>query len=552
MLEQLDITNYVLISHLSISFSSGLSVLSGETGAGKSVILSAIALILGEKAKADVVRRGESEAHINAVFSYGEKDAGLRAFLEREDLTGEDDPIIISRTIRAGGRSVNRVNSRIVTRETLSALGAYLIDISSQAAHQGLLKNDVQRVLLDRFSDVHAELEAYEKAFRAYQAAESELDELKEKSERARRDYDYFSFCLEELDKADLKEGEDDVLGAELKRISLSEALTEEVSASYSILKGDIGEGALTLLSHALSSLNRASSRDPGLDELARRLESCEIEAEDIAASLRDYLSSLTFSERELEEKNARMSLLQRMKKKYGPSLSDAINKREEFREALLAVDNADELLSEKEKQLAKCASELEKCASALTEKRRRGASRLEEKTISILKKLSMQSAELSVMLEKIPYCQHGQDRVEFLIRANKGEKRGAIRDVASGGELSRILLALKAALSEEDETGTLIFDEVDSGRGGAVATAVGEEVSALSKSHQVLVITHSAQIAARADVHFLVSKREEGERTFSEVRKIDGEGRIKEIARLLSGKTSDSALVHARELLEV
>ena len=552
MLEQLDITNYVLISHLSISFSSGLSVLSGETGAGKSVILSAIALILGEKAKADVVRRGESEAHINAVFSYGEKDAGLRAFLEREDLTGEDDTIIISRTIRAGGRSVNRVNSRIVTRETLSALGSYLIDISSQAAHQGLLKNDVQRVLLDRFSDVHAELEAYEKAFRAYQAAESELDELKEKSERARRDYDYFSFCLEELDKADLKEGEDDVLGAELKRISLSEALTEEVSASYSILKGDIGEGALTLLSHALSSLNRASSRDPGLDELARRLESCEIEAEDIASSLRDYLSSLTFSERELEEKNARMSLLQRMKKKYGPSLSDAIKKREEFREALLAVDNADELLSEKEKQLAKCASELEKCASALTEKRRRGASRLEEKTISILKKLSMQSAELSVMLEKIPYCQHGQDRVEFLIRANKGEKRGAIRDVASGGELSRILLALKAALSEEDETGTLIFDEVDSGIGGAVATAVGEEISALSKSHQVLVITHSAQIAARADDHFLVSKREEGERTFSEVRKIDGEGRIKEIARLLSGKTSDSALVHARELLEV
>ncbi|MDY5907338.1 MAG: DNA repair protein RecN [Bullifex sp.] len=552
MLEQLDITNYVLISHLSISFSSGLSVLSGETGAGKSVILSAIALILGEKAKADVVRRGESEAHINAVFSYGEKDAGLRAFLEREDLTGEDDTIIISRTIRAGGRSVNRVNSRIVTRETLSALGAYLIDISSQAAHQGLLKNDVQRVLLDRFSDVHAELEAYEKAFRAYQAAESELDELKEKSERARRDYDYFSFCLEELDKADLKEGEDDVLSAELKRISLSEALTEEVSASYSMLKGDIGEGALTLLSHALSSLNRASSRDPGLDELARRLESCEIEAEDIASSLRDYLSSLTFSERELEEKNARMSLLQRMKKKYGPSLSDAIKKREEFREALLAVDNADELLSEKEKQLAKCASELERCASALTEKRRRGASRLEEKTISILKKLSMQSAELSVMLEKIPYCQHGQDRVEFLIRANKGEKRGAIRDVASGGELSRILLALKAALSEEDETGTLIFDEVDSGIGGAVATAVGEEISALSKSHQVLVITHSAQIAARADDHFLVSKREEGERTFSEVRKIDGEGRIKEIARLLSGKTSDSALVHARELLEV
>ncbi len=552
MLEMLDITNYVLISHMSVSFGPGLSVISGETGAGKSVILSAIGLILGEKAKADVVRRGELEAVISAVFSFSEKDSELISFLEREDLAGEDGTIIISRTIKAGGRSVNRVNSRIVTREILQQLGAFLIDISSQAAHQGLLRNEVQRVLLDRFSSAGDALSSYLEAYRAYQEAEKELDELKEKSEKAKRDYDYYSFCLQELDKAELKEGEDDVLSAELKRISLSEALTEEVSDSYSLLKGDIGEGALQLLSHALSALNKAASRDSSLDELSRRLESCEIEAEDIASSLREYLSSLTFSESELEEKNARLSILQRMKKKYGPSLTDAIKKREEFRSYLAAVDNADELIAEKEKRLADCASELRKRADMLTEKRKKGAVLLERKTTEILRKLSMQSAELSVVIESIQPSSSGQDKIEFMIRANRGEKTGAIKDVASGGELSRILLALKAALSEEDETGTLIFDEVDSGIGGAVAAAVGDEIASLSKSHQVLVITHSAQIAAKADEHFLVSKREEGERTFSGVRKITGDERIKEIARLLSGKTSDNALIHARELLEV
>ncbi|MGN0907326.1 MAG: DNA repair protein RecN [Bullifex sp.] len=552
MLEQLDITNYVLISHMSVSFSGGLTVISGETGAGKSIILSAIGLILGEKAKADVVRRGEDEALISAVFSYDERDGELRAFLEREDLAGEDDTIIISRTIKAGGRSVNRVNSRIVTRDTLVFLGSYLVDISSQKAHQGLLKNDVQRVLLDRFSGTCDELAACSSAYRAYQEAQRELDELIEKSDKAKRDYDYYSFCLQELEKADLKEGEDDVLSAELKRISLSEALTEEVSDSYSILRGDIGEGALTMLSHALASLNKAASRDPALDELTRRLESCEIEAEDIAESLRDYLSSLTFSESELEEKNARLSVLQRIKKKYGPSISDAIEKREEYRDYLSSVDNAEELISVKRRQADKCISELERCSSLLSDKRREGAAKLEEKTVSVLKKLSMHSAQLSVSIGKIPYTASGQDSVEFMIRANRGEKTGPIKDVASGGELSRILLALKAALSEEDETGTLIFDEVDSGIGGAVASAVGDELVTLSKSHQVIVITHSAQIAAKADEHLLVSKREEGDRTFSGVRKIDGDERIKEIARLLSGKTSGSALVHARELLEV
>ena len=552
MLELLDIKNFVLINHLSIDFSSGFSVISGETGAGKSIILSALSLILGERCKSDVIRRGEKEAVLTGVFSYSDKASQIKAFLESEDLASEDNQIIITRTIKDNGRTINKVNSKAVTRELLVTLGSQLIDISSQAAHQGLLKSEVQLQLLDKFSKCFSELEDYKASYDEYISSVKELEELKEKSEKAKRDYDYYSFCLNELDKAQLKEGEDDELSQELKKISLSEALTDEVTSAIDLLKGDIGEGALSQLSHSVSALKKASSKDSSLDELCSRLESCQIEAEDIAASLRDYLSSLTFSESELEEKNARLSQLQRIKKKYGPSIGDAINKREEYRSFIDSADNADTIILDLEREVEKKKSILDKCAKALSERRRAGARILEEKILEVLNKLSMNGADFSIQFDSISYTQDGIDKIEFLIRANTGEKMGPVKDVASGGELSRILLALKAVLAKEDETETLLFDEVDSGIGGVVATSVGDEIVELSKAHQVLAITHSAQIAAKANEHFLVYKAEEDGRTLSHVKKIEGDERVKEIARLLSGKASDSALIHAKELIEV
>ena len=552
MLDQLDIKNFVLINHLCIDFTSNFSVISGETGAGKSIILSAISIILGEKCKSDIIRKGESEAVLTGVFSYSEKADAIKEFLEKEDLLGEDDTIIITRTIKENGRTINKINSKTVTRDIVSALGSLLIDISSQRAHQGLLKSDVQLKLLDKFAKCDSLLSEYKERYSEYVIASKELEELKERSEKAKRDYDYYQFCLSELEKADLKEGEDDILSAELKRISLSEALTEEVSSAQGLLRGDISEGALSLLSHSVQALKKASSRDSSLDELCSRLESCQIEAEDISESLRDYLSALTFSESELEEKNARLSQLQRIKKKYGPSISDAIKKREEYKLFINSADNAEELIVESEKVLARKKELLNTASINLSLKRKNEAKDLESKILTVLKKLSMDGAEFKVSFEEINPSSEGCDKVEFLIRANKGEKMGAIKDVASGGELSRILLSLKAVLAKEDETETLVFDEVDSGIGGLVSANVGDVILALSKDHQVIAITHSAQIAAKANEHYLVYKKEEGGRTLSHLKKIEKDERVKEIARLLSGKASESALNHARELIEV
>lgn len=552
MLEQLDIKNFVLIKHLSIDLSSGFSVLSGETGAGKSIILSAISLILGERCKSDVIRKGESEAVLTALFSYSDKSIQIKEFLEKEDLLAEDNQVIITRTIKDNGRTINKVNSKAVTRELLAILGSYLIDISSQAAHQGLLKSDVQLHLLDKYSKCDCELEKYRSCYSDYLSSVKELEELKERSDKAKRDYDYYSFCLNELDKADLKVGEDDELSQELKRISLSEALTEEVSSAIGLLRGDIGEGALSQLSHSVAALKKAYSKDDSLEELVSRLESCLIEAEDISSSLREYLSSFSFSESELEEKNARLSQLQKIKKKYGPSIIDAISKREEYRAFLNSADNAQELIEDLEKTLKKKRELLDNASNILSSKRKAMAKVLENKVLEVLHKLSMSGAEFSISFEPINYSPNGCDKIEFLIKANKGEKIGPVKEVASGGELSRILLALKAVLAKEDETETLLFDEVDSGIGGVVASAVGEVIVELSKAHQVIAITHSAQIAAKADEHYLVYKAEEEGRTLSHVKKIENDERVKEIARLLSGKASDSALIHARELLEV
>ena len=552
MLEQLEIKNFVLIKHLSIDLTSGFSVISGETGAGKSIILSAISLILGERCKSDVIRKGEKEAVLTGVFSYSDKSTQIKEFLDKEDLAIEDNQIIITRTIKDNGRTINKVNSKAVTRELLSVLGSFLIDISSQAAHQGLLKSEVQLNLLDKFSKCESQLDSYKACYGDYLSAVRALDELIARSDKAKRDYDYYSFCLNELDKAELKVGEDDELSQELKRISLSEALTEEVSSAIGLLRGDIGEGALSQLSHSVAALKKASSKDGSLDELVSRLESCLIEAEDISSSLRDYLSSFSFSESELEEKNSRLSQLQKIKKKYGPSISDAIKKRDEYRAFIDSADNSQTLIEDLEKVVKAKRELLDKVSNDLNSKRRAGAKILESKILEVLHKLSMSGAEFSILFESISYSPVGCDKIEFLIRANKGEKMGPVKEVASGGELSRILLALKAVLAKEDETETLLFDEVDSGIGGVVASAVGDEIVELSKEHQVIAITHSAQIASKAKEHFLVYKAEEEGRTISHVKRIDSDERVKEIARLLSGKASDSALIHARELIEV
>ncbi len=550
MLERLEVRNYVLISSLVLELGNGFSVITGETGSGKSILLGALGLILGEKAKGDIVREGEKEASVNALFSYAAKSQ-VESFLKEHGLEDEDGSLAIQRIVRSSGRSICSVNGINVTRELLEELGSLLVDVSSQHAHQSLLKSDGQRQVLDSYSIPPEERERYIEAYHKARSLENELEKLKEEQEKREGELDYITFCSKEIEKAKLVPGEDDILSEELRRISSSEYLVQNVSDAQSCLRGDMESGAIDELDRALSSLNKALLKDESLKDFASRLESAQIEVEDISESLRDYLSSLTFSESELEEKSARLALLQRLKKKYGPSLEDVIAKGEKFRDEMEAYENFDERTQLAERRVVEARKLLEKEADNIHSRRLAGAERLEKAVLDNLHLLGMQNATFRIEVERSKVALNGPDSITFLIAANRGEKEGPLSLVASGGELSRVMLALKCALTVSDEVDTLLFDEVDAGIGGEIASCVAERLETLGNDHQVISITHLAQIASRAGEHFTVSKSVENGRTYSHIQKIAGEDRVKEIARLLSGDYESISLEHARKLLE-
>lgn len=550
MLERLEVRNYVLIRSLVLDFTSGFAVITGETGSGKSIILGALGLILGEKSKGDVVRQGEKEAHIEALFSYREGGA-VDAFLKGNGLEDEDGGLFIQRIVRQSGRSIMSVNGYSVTREQLESLGSLLVDVSSQHAHQSLLRPAIQLALLDKAAHSAPLLSAYRQAYDELAQARKEHQRLVDENEKASGEADYIAFCLDEIEKADVKVGEDEELSAQVRLIGQSEVLTGELEEAQEALRGGNELGALSLIARCQSAVSKASRSDARLDVYLERIESASIELEDIASSLGEYLASISFSEDELEEKNARLALLQRLKKKYGGSLESVIARREEYRNALATIENFEDLLSDSLKRMEKAESELKSRGEALSACRAQCARILEKTIQDNLSSLGLKNAVFQIVMSTRQPEANGMDDVVFTLAANKGEKAGPISQVASGGELSRIMLAIKSALAAEDEVETLLLDEIDSGLGGVVAHSVALELEKLSHSHQVIAITHLAQIASKARTHYLVYKREEDGRTVSSIDEIrDGE-RVDEIARLLSGEVSEISRAHAKSILE-
>ena len=550
MLERLEVRNYVLIRSLVLDFTSGFAVITGETGSGKSIILGALGLILGEKSKGDVVRQGEKEAHIEALFSYREGGA-VDAFLKENGLEDEEGGLFIQRIVRQSGRSIMSVNGYSVTREQLESLGSLLVDVSSQHAHQSLLRPAIQLELLDKAAHSAPLLSAYRQAYDELAQARKEHQRLVDENEKASGEADYIAFCLDEIEKADVKVGEDEELSAQVRLIGQSEVLTGELEEAQEALRGGNDLGALSLIARCQSAVAKASRSDARLDAYLERIESASIELEDIASSLGEYLASISFSEDELEEKNARLALLQRLKKKYGGSLEAVIARREEYRNALATIENFEDLLSDSLKRMEKAESELKSRGEALSACRAQCARILEKTIQDNLSALGLKNAVFQIVMSTRQPEANGMDDVVFTLAANKGEKAGPISQVASGGELSRIMLAIKSALAAEDEVETLLFDEIDSGLGGVVANSVAMELEKLSHSHQVIAITHLAQIASKARTHYLVYKREEDGRTVSSIDEIrDGE-RVDEIARLLSGEVSEISRAHAKSILE-
>ncbi len=546
MLESLHVKNYVLIDNLDLDFSNGFTAITGETGSGKSIMLGALSLLLGKKADKDDVRLGFESAEISGIFSI--KHERARKWLDDHSIELEDGTILVRRVIKENGRSIYTINGSSITRSEGEDLGALLVDISSQHAKQFLSKSDVLRQMVDEASMSSGVLNEYSTCFQKYKNKLKEQEELDSFLKKSNEEADYIRFCLDELEKADLKIGEEDDLKERLAVMTSSEFLAQTVSDIQTELKT-----AGSSLDESLSLMHKAEKKDAKLLDYATRLENISIECDDIKQSLRDYMDSISFSEYELEEKNERLATIQKIKRRFGPSIEDALKLKDEYKKKLDKFENGEELQKEIKREVETLEIKCNELANRLSGLRKKGAKKLAHEIEQNLHSLGMKAASMEILIEDSGALQQfGKDKISFMIAANKGEKFSEIQNSSSGGELSRLMLALKVALKGKGDIETLLFDEIDSGIGGTVANNVALELLKLSKMQQVVAITHLAQIASKADRHFVVFKEEKNGRTISHIKEIKGEERVKEIARLLSGDTSEISLEHARSLLEV
>ena len=545
MLESLHVRNYVLIDSLDLDFSDGFTVITGETGSGKSIILGALSLLLGQKADKEAVRKGSEMAEVSGTFSIGSSE--VLSWCNDHEIEVEDNTLVLRRVIRSNGRSTYSVNGTALNRSEGEELGMLLVDVSSQHAHQSLMKNDVLRKVLDEASSSLEALDSYRASYKELMETEDKLKQTKELMERSSEEADYMKYCLSELDNADLKVGEEEELKEKLSLQASSEYIAENLSSAQDELKS-----AQSSLSEALSYIRKAEKKDPSLLQYSERLESQSIETEDIFESIRDYLSSMSFSETEIEMMNQRISLIQRMKRRFGGSVEAAIEQRENFREKLELISDSSDVISSLEKKMDKLSKEVEDKAQKLTSLRKKGATAFSKHIEEKLHRLGMEASVFTIAVTPLsspgPY---GKDKIEYLISANKGEKTSLIQETSSGGELSRLMLAMKTSMEGSGSVDTMLFDEVDAGIGGRVATCVAKELRQLSQSKQVITITHLSQIASKADRHYKVYKYEENGRTISHIKLLDGEERVRELARILSGDESEISLEHARKMLE-
>ena len=550
MLELLHIENIAIIERADIAFGSGFNALTGETGAGKSIVIDALGAVLGQRTSRELIRTGAEKAFVSATF--GGVPAELPGLEENGLAPEEDGTLLLQRELYGDGKNVCRVGGRPVTVAQLRRIGASLLNIHGQHDGQQLLDEEQHLFYLDRFGRGDAELAAYRERFDAWRATKREMDALKmDEAEKARR-VDMLHHQIDELERADLQEGEEETLLARRNILRNGEKFLSAISAADACLNGgDESLGAVSAIKEAEDALRGLRSLGDEFVELSDRLESLRCEAYDLAETIRDKKDEYDFSPQELDAVESRCDQLYRLKKKYGSSVEEMLSYLERSREELDRIEYADDRLA----QLAeKCKSQeraAREAARVLTDKRRAAAKELEARISRELSELDMPKLRFSIDFQEKELSEDGTDTVEFLMSANVGEDLRPIRKIASGGELSRIMLALKNVLAEQDSVMTMVFDEVDTGVSGRAAQRVAEKLARLSRTRQVLCVTHLPQLTAMADVHFGVEKGEENGRTLTRVRELDRAARRAEIARMSGGDhPSETMLSGAEELL--
>ena len=574
MLHELRIKNLAIIDDVTVEFGKGLNVLTGETGAGKSIIIGALCLALGERASSELIRSGEKEAVIEAFFDVPPKllNHSARQLLRNIGIDIEEG-IIMKRVLSAQSKSRAYMNDSMVSIQTLSEIRRGIIDVHGQYEHQSLLLPDSQLDLLDIFAGLLPERREVTALYESYTALKQQIEELLEKEKEREQRLDVLRFQINEIESADLKTGEEEKLTEEAKILGSAHRLTELASHAYDSLYSS-ETACITNLSGILEALKEISDIDPRGNDAVKNVEDALPLLEEAGYFLRDYKGSLNFDPQRLEEIQERLELIKGFKRKYGNNIKEILDYKEKAVRELDGLQHSEERLSTLKNELQDIKKTLAEKSQLLSKKRKTVSKKIEQQVITELSELSMPHTKFSIQITQetgddtadlptacLPGRQgqvggfklnsKGIDSVEYLISPNIGEELKPLSKIASGGELSRVMLALKGILAKGDRIPVLVFDEIDAGIGGRAAETVGQKLKGLSSRHQVICITHLPQIASYANTHLKIEKKVKGKRTTVEIRKMEEEERTVEIARMLSGNRSAVSIKHAKEMLK-
>jgi DNA repair protein RecN (Recombination protein N) len=557
MLTELSIRNFAIIDELNVTFTSGLNILTGETGAGKSILIGAVSLLLGDRASSDMIRSQEDTAMVEAMFNIGEKSDLKEKLKEMGFLVGNE--LILKRIVSRTGKNRVYIDGQLATIGMLSAITENLVNICGQHEHQVILNAENHSDIVDEFGGLQLLKAEYAEMFDRYLFLKEKHSKLLTMNKTRDERVEFLKFHLKEIDDAAVRVGEDEVLLDEKRILNSVQKLTEYARSAYESLYGKTGS-VQEEIRGILANIREIKKIDKGLSLSEQDLDAVYYQLEDAAMTLREYIKNLSYDPARLEAIDDRVDLLGKLKRKYGRTLDDVLKKRNEIEDELVAISSVDEEIETISKEMETQKKEMLKKATLLSQQRRGSAAVLTKAIEDEIHALRMEKAEFKVVFGKPSSGQdtpvfnaRGIDEIEFYLTTNVGETAKPLNRIASGGELSRIMLAVKKVLAKAGSVGTLIFDEVDSGIGGAVAEDVGKKLRDVSQHHQIICITHLPQIACFGDTHYRVAKNISDERTVTSVDALSEEERLDEIARMLGGaELTKKTRAHAREMLEM
>ncbi|EHC6019525.1 DNA repair protein RecN [Listeria monocytogenes serotype 1/2a] len=554
MLQEMTIKNFAIIESLSLTFQEGMTVLTGETGAGKSIIIDALGLLVGGRGSADFIRHGEERLELQGLFALAEDNLACRNALIENGIDASDDMVVLERSLFHSGKNSCRINGKLVTTVLLRQIGSKLIDIHSQHEHQELMNEEFHLSLLDRFASdkIKPALTKYQTNFKEYQTIEKEWQNWTKNERELAQRLDMLRFQQQEIENADLQAGEEDRLLEQKNILANFEKLNENLQGAYAAIQGE--PGGLEFVGEAMRQMETAASIHTDYKAVSEAISSSYYMLEDSMSQIRQSLDQLEFQPEELNQIESRLNDLNQLKRKYGKTIEDIIQYEQEISSEMEKLTDSESHVGHLETKLATLKTELTKQAATLTDIRKKAAVTLEKQIKQELNQLYMEKAIFSVRFEanKMELTELGQDSVVFYMSTNPGEPLKPLAKIASGGELSRMMLALKTIFSRHQGITSIIFDEVDTGVSGRVGQAIAEKIYAVSVGSQVLCISHLPQVAAMANHHYYITKKVQNKRTTTSVTVLKGVEKVEEISRMIAGiEVTELTKQHAKEMIE-